>query len=74
MKIEPMSVERMRLWVQHCFHCDEPNHPEVLSAILSWIHAEARAREGDWGAGPGCPSRDKLIAVIKREVGWVEDL
>lgn len=82
MSIEPMSTDRMRHIVgivtierQHAMKNSEEKpiyscREDFITLIKRWAEAEARAREGDWGTGPGCPSREKLLAVVLQEIGW----
>lgn len=54
---------------------------EIKALILAWIHAEARAREAEhdvechnyYSQGLSCTRCQDWIAVVKREVDWVED-
>jgi hypothetical protein len=80
-KIEPMSAQEFKRYLVEIDCADESFADEHYRCfeierriILAWIYAEARAREGDWGSRPGCPSRARLIEIIKAEVGWPEGL
>lgn len=71
-KIEPMSLDDAYCWLQRheaCFlpSCSTPDHQAMLSAILAWIHAEARAR---MNIDPLADSIEPYIREVKAEVGW----
>lgn len=87
MKIEPMSVERLRGYVAYWFS-DMAFYAIELELALAWIHAEARARESEFYcvhydcSTSDCNRTDKnkhpwtpgdWIAAVKREVGWPEE-